>query len=360
MSLFNHFLKVFPMRTQQTRFVLKISLLLVALGYICSSPLHAQYQSKYPDIPIVDVHVHPGSVVDAANFIKVSERIKERHGSNLAFWIALSDPGKAAAEQMKEASNNRMLFTASQMSPARGLTMTAEQVIAKVRDDGYIGLKFWFGPPYRTLRDGQEGITRIDDPRFAEFFASLEKANILMASLHIADPNQVFGNRGDWLKDPVYFWRQIRAFENVVAKYPDLTIIAAHGSWLVCQDAQLDFLRYMFSTYPNFYLDISATCQYIPLVNRENLRDLYIEYQDRILFGTDGGRVGDDNMVNYITGRYANFFAILETDDIVSGGYFGNNPTKGLELPREVLEKIYYKNALKLYPGLKEAMGIQE
>lgn len=31
---------------------------------------------------------------------------------------------------------------------------------------------------------------------------------------------------------------------------------------------------------------------------------------------------------------------------------------KGLDLPREVLEKIYYKNAVKLYPGLKEAMGL--
>jgi len=352
------FKKGFHMKSPQTLHIVKTGILLIVLSFIFSSPLYAQYKSKYPDIPIVDVHVHPSNVVDAANFIKVSERIKEKNGSNLAFWIALSDPGKDVAKQMKEAAGNRILFTASQMSPHRGLTMTAEQVVAKIRDDGYIGLKFWFGPPYRVLKDGQEGITRIDDPRYAEFFASLEKANVLMTSLHIADPNQVFGNRGDWLKDPVYFWKQIRAFENVIAKYPNLTIIAAHGSWLVCQDAQIDYLRYLFSTYPNFYVDISATCQYIPLVNRENLRDFYIEYQDRLLFGTDGGRVGDDNMVNYIAGRYANFFAILETDEVVPTGFFGNNPTKGLDLPREALEKIYYKNALKLYPGLKEAMGL--
>ena len=345
------------MRVHQV-FILKTGVLLVALSFVFSGPLYGQYRSKYPDIPIVDVHVHPGNVTDAANFIKVSEKIKENYGSNLAFWVALSDPGKENAEQMKMAANGRMLFTASQMSPHKGLTTTSDEVIAKVRDDGYIGLKFWFGPPYRVLKEDEEGITRVDDPRYEEFFAALEKANILITSLHIADPNQVYGNRGNWLKDPVYYWEQIRAFENVVAKHPEMTIIAAHGAWLVCQDAQLDFLRYMFSTYPNFYVDISATCQYIPLVNRENLRDLYMEYQDRLLFGTDGGRVGDDNMVNYISGRYANFFAILETNQVVSSGYFGNNPTKGLDLPREVLEKVYYKNALKLYPGLKEAMGL--
>jgi predicted TIM-barrel fold metal-dependent hydrolase len=31
------------------------------------------------------------------------------------------------------------------------------------------------------------------------------------------------------------------------------------------------------------------------------------------------------------------------------------NPTRGLALPREVLEKIYYRNALRVYPRLREA-----
>ena len=339
--------------------ITNLGLLLIVLNLVFSGSAFGQYKSQYPDIPIVDVHVHPNNVGHAANFVKLSAAIKEQHGSNLAFWIALSDPGKATADQMKAACNNRMLFTASQMSPQRGLTMTAEQVIAKVQNDGYIGLKFWFGPPYRVLKDGQEGITKIDDPRFAEFFASLEKANILMTSLHIADPNGPFDNRSIWLKDPVYYWEQIRAFENVVAKYPNLTIVAAHGSWLMCQDAQIDFLRYMFAAYPNLNVDLSATFQYMSMANPDNLRDFFIEYQDRVLYGTDGGSVADDS-INYFTGRYANTFEILETDHEVAIGFFGNKgnrPIQGLNLPKEVLEKIYYKNALKLYPGLKEAMA---
>jgi predicted TIM-barrel fold metal-dependent hydrolase len=243
------------------------------------------------------------------------------------------------------------------MRPHKGLTITPDEVIAKVRD-GYVGMKLWFGPAYRVLKEGEEGITKLDDPRLEELFTSLEKANVLMTSLHIADPNGPFGARTDWLKDPVYYWEQIRAFENVVAKYPDLTIITAHGAWLVCQDAQIDYLRYMFSTYPNLYVDISATFQYMPLVNRDNLRDFYIEYQDRLLYGTDGGRIAD-NAIEYYTGQYAKTFAILETDEVVNGDFFGNKPIQGLALPREVLEKIYYKNAVKLYPGLKEVMGIR-
>ena len=311
----------------------------------------SQYRSKYPDIPIVDVHIHPGGASDAANFIKVSETIKQKYGSNLSFWIGLSRPNEPA--EVKAAAKNRILFAVGAGSVHRNQLVSPDAVVALVRE-GYVGSKFWFGDPHRVR---ESIITRIDDPRLEGFFATLERGNVLMTSLHIADPNGPFYDRQNWMADPVYYWRQIRAFENVVAKYPNLTIVAAHGAWLVCQDAQIDYLRYMMSKYPNLYIDISATCQYIPLVNRENLRDFYIEYQDRVLFGTDGGRVADD-AINNIADRYANFFAILETDLTVNGGYFGNKPTKGLDLPREVLEKIYYKNALKLYPGLNKAMGL--
>ena len=325
------------------------------LIFVAWGTLFAQYRSKYPDIPIVDVHIHPTGVNDAANFVKVSESIRQKYGWNLAFWVGLSNPNEPVAE-VKAACSNRMLFAVSEMRPHRGLQITPEEVIAKVRD-GYAGLKFWFGAPYRVLKEDEEGIMRIDDSRFEMFFTSLERGNVLMTSLHIADPNGPFGDRQEWMADPVYFWNQIRAFENVVAKYPNLTIIAAHGAWLVCQDAQIDYLRYMLSTYSNLYVDLAATFQYMPLVNRENLRDFYIEYQDRLLYGTDGGRVAD-NAIEYFAERYAKTFAILETGQTVNGSFFGDKPIQGLNLPREVLEKIYYRNALKLYPGMKEAMGL--
>ena len=331
---------------------------LAILSFFAFPALFGQgsYKSKYPDIPIVDVHIHPRRMSDVTNFMKVSETIKKNYASNLAFWIGLSKPAEPVSI-IKAACNNRMLFAVSEMRPHLGITTAPEAVIALVKE-GYVGLKFWFGDPHRVLRNGQDGITRIDDPRLADYFATLEKGNILMTSLHIADPNGPFYDRQVWMSDPVYYWRQIRAFENVVAKYPNLTIVAAHAAWIICQDAQIDYLRYMLSKYPNFYIDISATCQYIPLVNRENLRNFYIEYQDRILFGTDGGTVADGDIAK-VADSYARFFAILETDQTVNGGYFGNKPIKGLDLPREVLEKVYYKNAVKLYPGLKNAMGIK-
>ncbi len=33
----------------------------------------------------------------------------------------------------------------------------------------------------------------------------------------------------------------------------------------------------------------------------------------------------------------------LDTEEMVNGGFFGDIPTRGLNLPQEVLEKIYHK-----------------
>ena len=344
------------------RFFLLTGFIFVALGVLFGQ---VQYKSKYPDIPIVDVHIHIGGFVltitpddvpatGIINYLKVSETIKQKYGSNLAFWINVNEPGTAGPE-MKVLGNNRVLHATSIYQPHRGLSITADEVISKVQHEGYTGLKFWFGDPKRVLTEGQPGITEMDNAVYDEFFSALERENVLLTSLHIADPNGPFGNRQNWMADPVYFWKQIRAFENVVAKYPNLTIVAAHCVWLVCQDAQIDYLRYMLSTYPNLYCEIAATFQYMPLVNYDNLRNFYIEYQDRIMFGTDGGNVAD-SAIESTADRYASTFAILETDQMVNSG---RRTIQGLNLPREVLEKIYYKNALKLYPGLKEAIGLR-
>jgi predicted TIM-barrel fold metal-dependent hydrolase len=209
----------------------------------------------------------------------------------------------------------------------------------------------WFAPYQRRLQEGEDGIKYLDDPANEPVFAAMEKAGMPGTSIHIADPNGPFGNRGAWCADPVEFWRMIIGLERVLQRHPKLVIIAAHGSWLVCQDAQIDFLRYMFKTYPNFYVDLAATDQYYHLVSYENLRSLFIEYSDRILFGTDIGKVKESE-ISSLADRYARSFRILETSDTVGGGFFGDSPTKGLNLPEDVLEKIYYKNAMKVYPGL--------
>ena len=104
-------------------------------------------------------------------------------------------------------------------------------------------------------------------------------------------------------------------------------------------------------------MDLAATFQYFYLVDHENLRDFMIEYSDRILYGTDIGKIQNEVDIPEYIEKYNRTFRILETGEMVEGGFFGMNAVKGLHLPREVLEKIYYKNALRIYPGLAERMN---
>ena len=54
--------------------------------------------------------------------------------------------------------------------------------------------------------------------------------------------------------------------------------------------------------------------------------------------------------------KQKNTFEILETDHLVKGSFFSSQPIQGLNLPEDVLEKIYYKNAARVYPKVKEQL----
>ncbi|MDR2969095.1 MAG: amidohydrolase family protein [Tannerellaceae bacterium] len=317
----------------------------------------AQWKTRYADIPRVDVHTHVSDPADVANFLKLRDRLSENNGADLAAWITMDSrqgPIDSPAEMFKS-SGGRMLSAFADYEPHRGIHHTLKD-FEKKKEQGFIGYKLWFGPYYRVLADGEEGIEHIDHPAFKDVLSAAAKTHTPLLSLHIGDPNGPYGNRLKYIADPVFFWRSVRAAENVIAQNPDVTIIVAHMVFLVSQDAQLDYLRYMLSSYPNMYVDMSATYQYFALVNKDNLRDLMIEYSDRLLFGIDSGVMADDR-IDYFADRYTSAMAILEDDTPVASPHFRNGAVQGLALPREVLEKLYYKNALKLYPRLKETMA---
>jgi hypothetical protein len=81
-------------------------------------------------------------------------------------------------------------------------------------------------------------------------------------------------------------------------------------------------------------------------------REFMIRYQDRIYFGAD---------MPASVEMYRCHFRFLETYDEFFyppdyDGTFGRHrwAVCGLGLPKKVLAKIYYKNALKLIPGLRQ------
>jgi uncharacterized protein len=78
-------------------------------------------------------------------------------------------------------------------------------------------------------------------------------------------------------------------------------------------------------------------------------REWMIRYQDRVLFGKD----------TYKADEYHTYFRVLETADEYFDYYRKRHAhwkIYGLDLPDDVLRKVYYKNALALFPSIDRSL----
>ncbi|HLE84564.1 MAG TPA: amidohydrolase family protein, partial [Thermoanaerobaculia bacterium] len=128
-------------------------------------------------------------------------------------------------------------------------------------------------------------------------------------------------------------------------KHPRTTFIAAHLAWM---GNDLDRLGRLLDELPNVYTEIGAVLAELGRQPRA-ARDFFVRHQDRILFGKD----------SWNPAEYATYFRVLETADEYFDYYRRRHAfwkIYGLDLPDEVLRKIYYGNALRIVPGLDPAL----
>ena len=317
-------------------------------------------------MPRVDVHAHirpDWEVID--EYMELRDALKKQFDVEMAMWISLNGLEPPDLEELKKRYNGRFLWTISDYKISDGLKFS-EQELVDWQKKGVVGFKFYPG--------WQPGI-RVDHPDNDPTFSKMEEIGMIGASVHVANPCGIYGRRTTgWIPDPVVFWQHQRRWENVLIKHPKLVVVNAHMLWLCFSDEQLDYLRYMLKTYPNLNVDIATTPEMLYYVNRDNLRDFMIEYCDRVLFGTDMGTkwFGPDlggAADNFKTraANYRRYFDYLETDKVVPSDFVdvtkgqsgvrmgekGKRTIQGLALPVEVLEKIYFRNAMRIYPHVK-------
>ncbi len=194
-----------------------------------------------------------------------------------------------------------------------------------------------------------------DDPKMDAIYEMCAKYHRPIV-IHTADPAAFFtpldknnerwhelNQHPDWLfygKDFPKYEDLLAALIHAVAKHSHTTFIGAH----LCNSAEdLPRLAEWLDKYPNLVTDFDAR---ISELGRQpySARRFLIKYQDRLMFGTDT----PCNRASYRT-----YFRFLETDD----EYFDSAPSHHLQgfwmiygvfLPKDVLEKIYYKNAQRI------------
>lgn len=314
---------------------------------LLSRSLSAQSGSGLSDMPRIDCHAHVGGIDKMAHYMEVRKVLKDKYNTDLAMWINLQfplNPGMKGVELISEAQNKypyRFLPTINDYRINDGLRFSPGE-LQTWKDKGVAGYKIWVGVS-----------EAVDDPANDATFSKMEQIGMVGASIHISQPYP----RN--CKDPVEFWKSINAWERVLDRHPNLVVVNAHMMDIFYSNEQLEYLDYFMQRYPNSYLDLSARLKDFYSMDTDKIRNFFIKYADRILFGTDISDQPADKNYEEVAEAYLRCFKILETNEVLTSEFFPpieGKKLQGIALPYDVLEKIYYKNAMKLYPGVKDGL----
>jgi len=251
----------------------------------------------------------------------------------------------------------------------------AERVVEQLREDiaqGARMVKVWkeIG---MGIRDTQGRFIQIDDPRFQPIWDFLAAEGIPVLA-HIGEPraawlplDEASPHYGYYKNNPQYHayqhpeiprWETImEARDAWLARNPNLTVIGAHlGSMAYDVGEVVQRL----DRYPNFYVETAARFGDLAHQDAGAVRDFFIRYQDRVLYGTDLGtgspadEASDEDLqqerdrVDRRLALHWDYLTGADTLRFEDYGVWFSATTPGLDLPREVVEKFYYQNAVRV------------
>jgi hypothetical protein len=236
------------------------------------------------------------------------------------------------------------------------------------------------------VKDPSGQLVQIDDPIFDPILDYIGQENKTLLA-HIADPVQRWlsfdsdwehsswyregagvDNRVGTFRGEVSYDRMILARDRMLAKHPDLRVIGFHlGSM------EFDVLEVAerLDRYPNFAVSTGNTIRHLMKQSRELVRWFFLEYQDRIMYGSDisGGTIATRYLIDMakigerwtnseleeekenLLARYEEDFSYFATDNEMDQGKY---TITGLALPSSVLKKVFYDNAVKWVPGINK------
>jgi predicted TIM-barrel fold metal-dependent hydrolase len=321
-------------------------------------PEHVLTRAKFP---FIDVHNHQNSMasqnlgnllseMDKLN-MKVMVNLSGRNGSYLASSI----------KHIAEATPNRLIIFANITFDGVGEPGWTAAAVKQLEEDvkaGAKGLKIFKNLGF-SVTDNKGTTIPVDDARLDAIWEKCGQLGIPVL-IHTADPKQFWdkpdANNERWLElltqpgrnqsdGKGFSWEAlIDQQHNVFKKHPKTTFIAAHFGWYA---NDLDHLGKLLDTYPNMNIEFGAIIAELGRQPRR-AKQFFEKYQDRILFGKD----------SWVPAEYTTYFRVLETEDEYfpyHKKYHAYWKMYGLGLSDEVLKKIYYKNALRIIPGIDKS-----
>ena len=322
--------------------------------------------SKYP---FIDVHSHHWNMAVQ----DLSGIVEEMDDLNMKFMINLSGSGYATflgKQSLMDLNLSKSLKNVKENFPSRfgifvnldlkkiddkDFTSNSVKILQNAVKDGAIGLKIYKDLGL-TLKDSNGVRVKVDDKRLSPIWNACGELNIPVL-IHSGEPSPFFDPIDKYNERWLHARQKPNSFRpsnrypsfdtvmkeqyNMFKNHSNTTFINAHMGWMA---NDLDKLEKHLDSLPNVYTEIGAVIGELGRQPRR-ARQFFIDYQDRIMFGKD----------TYQKSEFDVYFRVLETNDEYFDYYrkrHGLWKMYGLNLPDEVLKKLYFKNALKLFPSI--------
>lgn len=330
----------------------------------------------YPNVPKMDVHIHitterPAFVEKAINdnFRLINVTLEYTKG-----WEDVYSKFKYGLYQHRKFPESVEMVTAFAVSDWDDPHWEEKVInwLDSCFDQGALGVKVWKNIGM-VSRDKDGNLIMIDDPRFDPVFKHIkERGKTLMG--HIGEPKNCWlpldsmttnNDRSYFSRHPEYhmyllpdmpsYQEQVDARDRMLERNPGLTFVGAHLGSL---EWSVDELAKRLDKFPNMAVDLAARMGqlfYQTAEDRNKVRNFFMKYQDRILYATDLADSGDQAKEQLYQGMEKNWkrdWQFFVTDDVMESDLI-NTSFQGLKLPANVVDKIFYKNAIRWF-GIDE------
>jgi uncharacterized protein len=328
-----------------------------------STLVTAEHKVPRAKFPVIDIHGHPpgiGSPQGLASMVADMDRL------NLRVMTSASNTSGERLVQLLGVINNspykerfRVLtgIDFRDVGPGWG-----ERAVAQLEADikaGAVGvgeIGKGFGLVTRK-RDGSR--LRVDEPELDPVWQAAARLDIPIF-IHTAEPQEFFSpldfknerwlelalfpDRRNYQPEQVKFEQLTTERNNLFKKHPKTRFIAAHFGW---HANDLKRAAAMLDAYPNVVVEVGAVLYDFGRQPRA-AREFFLKYQDRILFGKDAWQPDE----------YPYYWRVFETADEYFDYYRDYHAfwkLYGMDLPDDVLKKLYYKNAIRVAKGMPAA-----
>lgn len=326
----------------------------------------------YYSVEKIDIHVHIHT--ENTDFVTLTKRDHFRF-VNISVQ-STEDP--IVMEQRLRTTLLQYRANADLIAPVSSFSMTGweepdwqEKTIHHLDETfaaGAIGVKIWKNIGM-VARDVKGNYIMIDDLKFDPIIAHIEKCGKVLVG-HLGEPKNCWLSLSEmtvkndykyFQENPQYYMflhpempsyqEQIDARDRMLSKHPQVTFVAAH---LASLEWSVDEIADFLDRFPNAVVETAARIchlQYQTQQDRAKVISFLIKYQDRVLYGTDLGVGPDDPTVAIYEKAHTTWerdWEYFNTENMITVPEL-DAPVQGLALPREVVEKLYSKNAKRIF-----------